>query len=151
MPGFVNCGIGACASSLSSCIWEIVKFFWKTLVGIANFSIFIITFGASSPASVALKKTIAKIGSFSMTKTHVVGAVKTVINAAVGYGIGKMQAKGLAESEYVDQISKGKEWVSHIYNDLNKRRYAIDRATKLIMRRYSFSDKFKNKENVVKL
>ena len=149
MPGFVNCGIGACASSSSSCIWEIVKIFWKTLVGIANFSIFIITFGASSPASVALKKTVAKIGSAHITKTHVVGAVKTVINAAVGYGIGKMQAKG-PESEYVDQISKGKEWVSHIYNDLNKRRYAIDRATKLIMRRYSFSDKFRNKENFVK-
>ena len=150
MPGFVNCGIGACTSSSAVCFGEILRMFWKTIVGIVNFSIFIITLGVSSPAFTILKKTVAQIGSNRITTNHVVNAVKTVVNAALGYEIGKIQVNASKPESYVDKISQGKEWVSHIYNDPNKRRYAIDRATKLIMRRYSFSDKFRNKEDVVK-
>ncbi len=132
MPGFKNCGIGACSVANSSCKDEVINMVFGTIGGAAKLALFILTLGASAPLNVLLNNVGNNMAQKAI-KTSI-GIAAAIVKEAAQYATGKILEENENKiPELSPQMKKdGTEYAAKVWNNDLHRKKVLDLAKSAI-------------------
>lgn len=124
LPGYVNCGMGACAITDNVCKWEVTSMIYDTISNLINIILFSLTLGTSSLAQWFAE---GIIGNF--TSKDMISYSKSLIGGILKILRISLEKDKDTQNTIENGMKEGNSWIGSIWKDTDKRQRVIEKAT----------------------